>query len=64
VILKRADAVLLALCAIVIIIVVPFMTSDYWIFTFGTVGAVAISVIGLNVALGWAGLDRVAGAAV
>jgi branched-chain amino acid transport system permease protein len=56
VILKRADAVLLGLCVIVIVVVVPFMTSDYWIFTFGTVGAVAISVIGLNVALGWAGL--------
>ena len=46
----------MGLCAVVIVIVVPFLTSDYWIFTFGTVGAVAISVIGLNVALGWAGL--------
>ncbi len=41
-ILKRADAVLLGLCAVVIVVVVPFLTSDYWIFTFGTVGAVAI----------------------
>ena len=54
-IIKRAD--LFALAAIVIaVVVIPFTTSDYWVFTFGTVGAMAIAVIGLNVALGWAGL--------
>jgi len=56
VIIKRADLLLLAAIAVVIVIVIPFTTSDYWIFTFGTVAAMAIAVIGLNVALGWAGL--------
>lgn len=55
-IIKRADLLLLAAIAVVIVVVIPFTRSDYWIFTFGTVAAVAIAVIGLNVALGWAGL--------
>lgn len=54
-IIKRADLLLLAAVAVVIV-VIPFTSSDYWVFTFGTVAAVAIAVIGLNVALGWAGL--------
>jgi branched-chain amino acid transport system permease protein len=56
VIIKRADLLLLAAIAVVIVVVIPFTSSDYWVFTFGTVAAMAIAVIGLNVALGWAGL--------
>jgi branched-chain amino acid transport system permease protein len=56
VIIKRGDLALLAVIALLIVIIIPFTTSDYWVFTFGTVGAMAIAVVGLNVALGWAGL--------
>lgn len=54
-IIKRADAVLLALLALAVILV-PAVFGDYWVLTLGTVGAVALAVIGLNVAMGWAGL--------
>jgi branched-chain amino acid transport system permease protein len=56
VIIKRADLLLLAAIAVVIVFIIPFTTSDYWVFTFGTVAAMTLAVIGLNVALGWAGL--------
>jgi len=54
-IIKRADAVLLAILALALI-VIPFTLGDYWVLTVGTVGAIALAVIGLNVAMGWAGL--------
>jgi branched-chain amino acid transport system permease protein len=54
-IIKRADAALLALLALAVI-VIPATLGDYWILTFGTVGTIALAVIGLNVAMGWAGL--------
>jgi branched-chain amino acid transport system permease protein len=54
-IIKRADAVLLALLALAVIII-PVTLGDYWVLTFGTVGAITLAVIGLNVAMGWAGL--------
>jgi branched-chain amino acid transport system permease protein len=54
-IIKRADAVLLAILALAVI-VIPASLDDYWVLTFGTVGAIALAVIGLNVAMGWAGL--------
>lgn len=54
-IIKRADAVLLGLLTLAVILVPAFL-GDYWVLTFGTVGAVALAVIGLNVAMGWAGL--------
>ena len=54
-IIKRADAVLLAILALVVL-VVPFTLGDYWVLTFGSVGAITLAVIGLNVAMGWAGL--------
>jgi len=55
VIIKRADAVLLGILALAVI-VIPLSLDDYWVLTFGTVGAIALAVIGLNVAMGWAGL--------
>jgi branched-chain amino acid transport system permease protein len=55
VIIKRADAVLLGILAVAVI-VIPLSLDDYWVLTFGTVGAIALAVIGLNVAMGWAGL--------
>jgi branched-chain amino acid transport system permease protein len=55
VIIKRADAVLLAILALAVILI-PATLGDYWVLTFGTVGAIALAVIGLNVAMGWAGL--------
>jgi branched-chain amino acid transport system permease protein len=54
-IIKRADAALLALLALAVILI-PATLGDYWVLTFGTVGAIALAVIGLNVAMGWAGL--------
>jgi len=54
-IIKRADVALLAILAVVVLLV-PATLGDYWILTFGTVGAIALAVIGLNVAMGWAGL--------
>jgi branched-chain amino acid transport system permease protein len=54
-IIKRADAVLLAILAVVVLLV-PFTLGDYWVLTFGSVGAITLAVIGLNVAMGWAGL--------
>jgi branched-chain amino acid transport system permease protein len=54
-IIKRADAALLALLALAVILI-PVTLGDYWVLTFGTVGAIALAVIGLNVAMGWAGL--------
>lgn len=54
-IIKRADAVLLALLALAVILI-PALLGDYWVLTFGTVGAITLAVIGLNVAMGWAGL--------
>ncbi len=54
-IIKRADAVLLAILALAVILI-PAVLGDYWVLTFGTVGAIALAVIGLNVAMGWAGL--------
>ena len=54
-IIKRADAVLLAVLALALIII-PLTLGDYWVLTFGTVGAITLAVIGLNVAMGWAGL--------
>jgi branched-chain amino acid transport system permease protein len=54
-IIKRADAGLLAVLAVAAILI-PFTMGDYWVLTFGTVGAIALAVIGLNVAMGWAGL--------
>jgi len=54
-IIKRADAGLLALLALAVI-VIPLALDDYWVLTFGSVGAIALAVIGLNVAMGWAGL--------
>jgi branched-chain amino acid transport system permease protein len=54
-IIKRADASLLALLALAVILI-PAAGDDYWVLTFGTVGAITLAVIGLNVAMGWAGL--------
>lgn len=54
-IIKRADAGLLAVLAVVVILI-PAFSGDYWVLTVGTVGAIALAVIGLNVAMGWAGL--------
>ncbi len=54
-IIKRADAALLALLALAVILI-PATLGDYWILTLGTVGTIALAVIGLNVAMGWAGL--------
>jgi branched-chain amino acid transport system permease protein len=54
-IMKRADAGMLAVLALAIILI-PLTLGDYWVLTFGTVGAIALAVIGLNVAMGWAGL--------
>jgi branched-chain amino acid transport system permease protein len=54
-IIKRADAALLVLLALAVILI-PATLGDYWVLTFGTVGAIALAVIGLNVAMGWAGL--------
>lgn len=53
--MKRADAGMLAVLALAVILV-PASLGDYWVLTFGTVGAMALAVIGLNVAMGWAGL--------
>lgn len=54
-IIKRADAALLAILALAVVLI-PAVLGDYWVLTFGTVGAMALAVIGLNVAMGWAGL--------
>jgi branched-chain amino acid transport system permease protein len=54
-IIKRADVALLAILAVAVILI-PATLGDYWVLTFGTVGAIALAVIGLNVAMGWAGL--------
>ena len=54
-IMKRADAGMLAVLALAIVLI-PLTLGDYWVLTFGTVGAIALAVIGLNVAMGWAGL--------
>lgn len=54
-IIKRADAGMLAILALGVILI-PFLLDDYWVLTFGTVGAIALAVVGLNVAMGWAGL--------
>ena len=54
-IMKRADAGMLAVLALAILLI-PLTLGDYWVLTFGTVGAIALAVIGLNVAMGWAGL--------
>lgn len=54
-IIKRADAALLAILALVVVLI-PAVLGDYWVLTFGTVGAITLAVIGLNVAMGWAGL--------
>ena len=54
-IVKRPDAVLLAILALAVILI-PATLGDYWVLTFGSVGAIALAVIGLNVAMGWAGL--------
>src|SRR5215470_892574 len=54
-IIKRADAGLLALLGLAVILI-PVVLDDYWVLTFGSVGAIALAVIGLNVAMGWAGL--------
>ncbi len=54
-IIKRADAGLLALLALAVILI-PAAGDDYWVLTFGSVGAITLAVIGLNVAMGWAGL--------
>src|SRR5215475_4706735 len=39
-----------------VVIIVPFGLGDYWVLMFGTVGAITLAVVGLNVAMGWAGL--------
>jgi branched-chain amino acid transport system permease protein len=54
-IIKRADVALLALLALAVILI-PATLGDYWVLTFASVGAIALAVIGLNVAMGWAGL--------
>ena len=54
-IIKRADVGMLAVLALAVLLI-PLTLDDYWVLTFGTVGAIALAVIGLNVAMGWAGL--------
>lgn len=54
-IIKRADIGLLVAMALAVILI-PLGASDYWVFTMGTVAAVSLAVIGLNVALGWTAL--------
>lgn len=54
-IIKRADTAMLAILTLAVLIV-PAVGGDYWVLTVGTVGAITLAVIGLNVAMGWAGL--------